>query len=118
MSLVLLFHYLMLEMFRMLIHPSSGACDLFVELLKWSLRRQRVKAFVILMSLLGCLLRSVGWLVVVNPLTPNDPSMGRTALLKCKRCILYIYSTNIGTEYLKHGVYTLRVFLLKMQFVS
>ena len=27
------FLYLMLNMFRMLIHPSSGACDLFVELL-------------------------------------------------------------------------------------
>jgi len=25
-------HYLMLNMFRMLINPSSGACDLFVEL--------------------------------------------------------------------------------------
>jgi len=32
MSLSLLFHYLMLNMFRMLIHPSSGVCDLFVEL--------------------------------------------------------------------------------------
>jgi len=32
MSLALLFHYLMLYMFRMLIHPFSGACDLFVEL--------------------------------------------------------------------------------------
>ena len=32
MSLALLFHYLMLNMFRMLIHPFSGACDLFVEL--------------------------------------------------------------------------------------
>ena len=32
MSLDLLFHYLMLNMFRMLIHPSSVACDLFVEL--------------------------------------------------------------------------------------
>jgi len=32
MSLVLLFHNLMLNMFWMLIHPSSGACDLFVEL--------------------------------------------------------------------------------------
>ena len=31
-SLALLFLYLMLNMFRMLIHPSSGACDLFVEL--------------------------------------------------------------------------------------
>ena len=32
MSLALLFHYLMLNMFRMLIHPSSAACNLFVEL--------------------------------------------------------------------------------------
>ena len=32
MSLAFLFHYLMLNMFRMLIHPSSGACDLFVEI--------------------------------------------------------------------------------------
>ena len=32
MSLALLFLYLMLNMFRMLIHPSSGACDLFVDL--------------------------------------------------------------------------------------
>ena len=32
MSLALLFHYLLLNMFRMLIHPSSGACDLFDEL--------------------------------------------------------------------------------------
>jgi len=32
-----------------------------------------------------------------NRLTPNDPYMGRTAPLTSKRCILYIYSTNIGT---------------------
>jgi len=32
MSLAFLFHYLMPNMFRMLIHPSSEACDLFVEL--------------------------------------------------------------------------------------
>ena len=31
MSLALLFHYLMINMFRMLIHPSSGACDPSVE---------------------------------------------------------------------------------------
>ena len=40
----------------------------------------------------------------VNPLTPNDPYIGRTAPLTSKRCILYIYSTNIGTEYFKRGV--------------
>ena len=34
MSLALLFLYLMLNMFRMLIHPSSGACDLCVELFR------------------------------------------------------------------------------------
>ena len=32
MSLALLLHYLLLNMFRILIHPSSGACDLFDEL--------------------------------------------------------------------------------------
>ena len=42
----------------------------------------------------------------VNRLTPNDPYMGRTAPLTSKRCILYIYSTNIGTEYIKHALYS------------
>jgi len=32
MSLAFLFHYLMLNMFRVLIHPSSGPFDLFIEL--------------------------------------------------------------------------------------
>ena len=32
--------------------------------------------------------------------------MGRTATLTSKRCILYIYSTNIGTEYIKHVLYS------------
>jgi len=40
-----------------------------------------------------------------NPLTSNDPYSGRTAPLTSKRCILYVYSTNIGTEYFKHGIY-------------
>jgi hypothetical protein len=49
------------------------------------------------------------WLV--NPLTPNDNYSGRTAPLTSKRFILYIYSTNIGTEYFKYGIgYTLRFF--------
>jgi len=39
-----------------------------------------------------------------NPLTPNDHYNGRTAPLTSKRCILYIYSTNTGTEYFKHGI--------------
>ena len=43
---------------------------------------------------------------LINPLTPNDHYRGRTASLTSKRCILYIYSTNIGTEYFKHGIYS------------
>ena len=41
-----------------------------------------------------------------NPLTPNDHYSGRTSPLTSKRCILHIYSTNIGTEYFKHGLYS------------
>ena len=41
-----------------------------------------------------------------NPLEPNDHYSGRTAPLTSKRCILYIYSTNIGTEYFKRGIYS------------
>ena len=41
-----------------------------------------------------------------NHLTPNDPCMGRTAPLTSQRCILYIYSTNIGTEYFKRSPYS------------
>ena len=41
-----------------------------------------------------------------NPLTPNKPYRGCTAPLTSKRCTLYIYSTNIGAEYFKHGIYS------------
>ena len=43
---------------------------------------------------------------IFNPLTPNDPYSSRTAPLTSKRCILYIYSTNISTEYFKHRIYS------------
>ena len=43
---------------------------------------------------------------MINPLMPNDHYSGRTAPLTSKRCILYIYLTNIGTEYFKHGIYS------------
>ena len=42
----------------------------------------------------------------VNRLTPNDSYMGRTTPLTSKRCILYIYSTNVGTEYFKRALYS------------
>src|SRR5215469_2844832 len=43
----------------------------------------------------------------VNRLMPNDPYRGRTAQLTFRRCILYIYSTNIRTEYFKHSAHSL-----------
>ena len=36
------------------------------------------------------------WQVEFNPLTPNDLYISHTAPLTSKRCILYIYSTNVG----------------------
>ena len=42
----------------------------------------------------------------INSLKPNDPYTGRIAQLTSKRCILYIYSTNIVTEYFKRGIYS------------
>ena len=67
-------------------------------------------------TLLGRLGHS--WEGNINRLTPNDPYMGRTAPLTSNRCILYIYSTNIRTEYFKHALYSPFFFLFKMQFVS
>ena len=52
-----------------------------------------------------------------NRLTPNDSYMGRTAPLTSKRCVLYIYSTNVGTEYFKHALHS-PFFLFKMQVFS
>ena len=39
----------------------------------------------------------------LNHLTPNGHYMGRTAQLTSRCCILYIYSTNILTEYFNHA---------------
>jgi hypothetical protein len=43
---------------------------------------------------------------VLNHLTPNGHFSGHTAPLTSRRCILYIYSTNICTEYFKHAAYS------------
>ena len=54
----------------------------------------------------GEYVRSLGDYWLFNPLTPNDPYRNRTAPLTSKRYILYVYSTNIGTEHFKHGIYS------------
>ena len=58
MSLALLFHYFILNMFRMLIHPFSGACDLFVELFHGLYCSVRIEVFAL------AYLFSGEWLVV------------------------------------------------------
>jgi len=55
------------------------------------------------LSCTACCLRPF---YVLNPLTPKGHHSGRTAPLTSKSCILYIYSTSIGTEYFKHGIYS------------
>ena len=45
-------------------------------------------------------------IVPFNPLTPNDLYMSRTAPLTSKCCILYIYLTNVDTEYFKHALHS------------
>jgi len=57
MSLAFLFHYLMLNMFRMLIHPSSGVSDLFVELFHGFTRIALVRYVLVL----RCDLAGVVW---------------------------------------------------------
>jgi hypothetical protein len=39
-------------------------------------------------------------------LTPNGHFSGRTAPLTSRRCVLYIYSTNIRTQYFKHAAHS------------
>ena len=57
----------------------------------------------------GCFRRAEGvasFVLRLNPLTPKDLYMSRTAPLTSKRCILYICSTNVGAEYFKHALYS------------
>jgi len=51
-------------------------------------------------------IRKAFWDDQLNLLTPNDDYSGPTAPLTSKCCILYTYSTNIGTEFFKHGIYS------------
>jgi hypothetical protein len=69
-------------------------------------KRQHAVIFIVYFSVPTCKLFATVQLVIkisFNHLTPNDPSMGRTAPLTSRPCILYIYSTNIRTEYFKHA---------------
>ena len=62
--------------------------------------------------------QDISIMLLIIPLTSNDPYMGRTAQLTSRCCILYIYSTNICTEYFKHAAHSPFFFLFKMLFIS
>jgi hypothetical protein len=78
--------------------PEDGQkiCPKHVELIQRSIK-------LLLLHLVGHLYYSPK--NYFNPLTPNDHFSGRTAPLTSRCCILYIYSTNISTEYFKHAAY-------------
>jgi hypothetical protein len=44
--------------------------------------------------------------IPLNPLTPNDLYIGRTAPLTYRRYVLYIYSTKIDNEYFKRAAHS------------
>ena len=85
MSLALLFQYLMLNMFRMLIHPSSGVCDLFVELFHGFYCSGSMRVGVTLWFgwggvVSGCRLKPAGvvWYLYADILIPHHPSQTTT----------------------------------------
>jgi len=62
-------------------------------------------------NVFGSCIIHILYIVYLNPLTPSDLYSGRTAQLTSKRCILHTYSTNIGTAYFEHGIYSPFFFL-------
>ena len=54
-------------------------------------------------SPLSLLNKTLIYKVILNPLKSNDAYICRYAPLTSRRCILYIYSTYISTEYFKHA---------------
>jgi hypothetical protein len=75
MSLALLFHHLLLNMFQMLVHPSSGACGLL-----WIYFMCCI-ALVLCVLVLRCGSAGVGWcdiLIQHSPLARSDGSMLRS----------------------------------------
>jgi len=79
-------------------HTPATHISVFIKVLLWDCRRSLPCSD----GAAAC--HNTHILSNINPLTSNDPYSGRTAPLTSKRFILYIYSTNIGTEYFKHDI--------------
>ena len=65
-----------------------------------------LKCFIIIIIISSSSSSSSIFISVINLLKPNVNYSGRTAPLTSKHCILYNYSTNIGTVYFTHGIYS------------
>ena len=80
-------------------------------LVPWS-RKSRAKPLLPLwavrpvQSLSACTRVHFTFTTCLTLLKPNDLYISRTAPLTSKRCILYIYSTNLVTKYFKHALYS------------
>jgi len=77
MSLTLLFLYLMLNMFRMLMHPSSGDCDLCAELFHGLHRSVKIRIYSGNIIKIYYTLRTL-----CNHKTPQQPIFAETHFLK------------------------------------
>jgi len=62
---------------------------------------------IVIQNVSSCTVTKTSWYhFYFNPLTSNDSYRSHTATLISKRCTLYIYSTNIGTEYFKYDIHS------------
>jgi len=94
MPLAFLFHNFMLNMFRMLIHPSSGACDLFVELFHGLYCSVRLEVFALAYLFSGkCLV--VTCVVVLESvllqILAATVSYGYWGFFMCAVCLLMMF---------------------------
>jgi len=68
------------------------------------LKEREMMLLVMMMMMMMMMMSTTTFNRFINPLTPNDLYISRTTPLTSKGCILYIYSTNIGTEYFKYAL--------------
>ena len=85
---------------------SATHWEAYSYLIRHVKNNRQLKLLRLLSKLIRVILCPIKKKTLINRLTPNDPYMGRTAPLTSRRCILYIYSTNICTEYFKHALYS------------
>ena len=77
------------------------------------LNRNRIRKLVSTQNYVSIFSTKISLNMVFNPLAPNEVYICRTAQLTSRRCILNNHSTNIVTEYFKHGTHSPFIFSLQ-----